>query len=166
MWKNAGDSMKRALLIGVLLLLIVPTAVARPLFSTRDAGRTPSKHHRPVAKLGEVVPNWKFFVAIGKCEQPAPESKRLSNGEWKKGYEWGIDWHQVRNGSFPGGLGIWEPLWHEEGIAGTDMAPTADKATPVEQMRQAQRIVNKYGKYAWGCTGVALAQARYIDVKS
>ena len=157
--------MKKALLFGVLLLLIVPTAIARPLFSTKEAVRLPSKHHRHVVRLGKIVPNWRFFVAIGKCEQPAPESKRLKNGEWKKGYEWGIDWHQTRNSGYLGGLGVWTPLWTEKGIAGTDMASSANRATPVEQMRQAQRIVNKYGKYAWGCTGVALASARYIDVR-
>lgn len=109
--------------------------------------------------------NWRFFRAIGRCEQPAPASARRKDGSWPKKYMWGIDWHQRRNWSFPGGLGIWEPLWHEEGIAGTDMAPTADRATPKEQMIQAQRIINRYGVWAWGCTGVALSQAPYHEVK-
>jgi hypothetical protein len=58
---------------------------------------------------------------------------------------------------------VWAPLWTEKGIAGTDMASSADRATPIEQMIHAQRIVNRYGKYAWGCTGVALASAPFFD---
>lgn len=146
---------KKLILAFVIVMLVVPTALARPLPEYRGGIRHGKQHMR----IGKIVPNWRFFIAIGRCEQPAPA------GASGKRYKWGIDWHQTRNGSYPGGLGIWEPLWHEKGIAGTDMAPTADRATPRQQMIQAQRIVNRYGVYAWGCTGVALSQAPYLDLK-
>ena len=104
------------------------------------------KHHKHKSMFARLVPNYKFFIAIGRCEQP---------GDGK----WGIAWQQNYNHSFPGGLGIWKPLWTEDGISGVRFAPSADKATILEQMLQAQMIINKYGVYAWGCTGVALSQA-------
>lgn len=119
--------------------------------------------HRPAPKpktLKEIVPNYRFFIAIGRCEQPAPADARRKNGLWPKRYKWGINWHHP-GPSYPGGLGVWAPLWHEKGIAGTDMAPSPDRATPIEQMIHAQRIVRRYGIYAWGCTGRALAVATY-----
>lgn len=137
----------------IALLLLVPTAVAHPLLERRPAVERP---HR----LRDIVPNYRFFIAIGRCEQPAPAAMQRANGRWRKGYEWGINWHS-RGASYPGGLGVWAPLWREKGIAGTDMAPSADRATPVEQMIHAQRIVKRYGLYAWGCTGVALSVAPY-----
>lgn len=107
--------------------------------------------------------NWRFFRAIGRCEQPAPAAARRKDGTWPKKYMWGIDWHHS-GASYPGGLGVWAPLWTEKGIAGTDMAPSPEKATPIQQMIHAQRIVNRYGIYAWGCTGVALSQAPYYEL--
>lgn len=98
----------------------------------------------------QILPrNWRFFVAIGRCEQPG-------DGRW------GIDWTHP-GPTYPGGLGVYAPLWTEPGIAGTDLAPSAPEATPIEQMIQAQRIVDRYGVYAWGCAGVALAQAPYFE---
>lgn len=138
----------------IVLFLLVPTAEAHRLFDRRPAPERSS--HR----LRDVVPNYRFFIAIGRCEQPAPAGMRKANGRWKKGYEWGIDWHS-NGASYPGGLGVWRPLWTEKGIAGTDMAPSANRATPIEQMIHAERIVKRYGLYAWGCTGVALSVAPY-----
>ena len=145
------------------MLVLATPAVARTVHKDTSSGRS-LRLWEPKKNI-EVV-NWRFFRAIGQCEQPAPANARMKNGRWPKRYMWGIDWHQTRNWSYPGGLGIWKPLWTEKGIAGTDMAPSADKATPREQMIQAQRIIDKYGKYAWGCTGVALARARFVDTKN
>jgi hypothetical protein len=130
---------------------------------SRPAPRVAERSWPPVARKAKakLPKNWRFFVAIGRCEQPAPETRKR-HGRWPKRYAWGIDWHQTRNYSYPGGLGVWAPLWSEKGIAGTKMAPSADRATPIQQMIQAQRIVDRYGKYAWGCTGVALAQAKFV----
>lgn len=146
--------MKVLVSILILLALAAPASaqtVRNDLHSSRSLKLWP--HHN-------VVRNWKFFRAIGQCEQPAPASARRKNGTWPKRYMWGIDWHH-KGSSYPGGLGIWAPLWREKGIAGTDMAPSPDKATPLEQMIQAERIVKRYGLYAWGCTGVALTRAAY-----
>ena len=143
-----------------MLVLAAPASAAqhikRDTSSSRSLRIWPNKNKPPV--------NWKFFRAIGRCEQPAPASARKKDGSWPKRYMWGIDWHHS-GASYPGGLGVWAPLWTESGIAGTDMAPSPDRATPVQQMIQAQRIINRYGVYAWGCTGVALSQAPYIEVK-
>ena len=107
----------------------------------------------------QVLPaNSEFFIAIGLCEQPAPADKQRKNGTWMSGYEWGINWHHP-GPTYPGGLGVFAPLWTEDGIDGRDLAPSPSEATPVEQMIHAQRIVDKYGLYAWGCTGRALAVA-------
>lgn len=139
--------------------VMAPLAAARP--APADA---------VAAMETEVLPvNWQFFVAIGRCEQPAslehqlkPESRRNPWGVWQPGYEYGINWHHP-GPTYPGGLGVFAPLWTEQGIAGTDLAPTVAEATPVEQMIHAQRIIDKYGPYAWGCTGRALAVAELVD---
>ena len=102
--------------------------------------------------------NRDFFIAIGRCEQPAPTDKPRKDGSWHKGYEWGINWHHP-GPTYPGGLGVFAPLWTEDGIDGRDLAPTIPEATPAQQMIHAQRIIDKYGPYAWGCTGRALAVA-------
>ena len=138
----------------VLLGIAVPSASASSILNDSSSSRSlrvvHSKHNEELALFKRLVPNWKFFIAIGRCEQPG------------KG-RWGIAWKQTRNYSYPGGLGIWAPLWTEEGIDGRDLAPSADKATALEQMIQAQRIIDKYGVYAWGCTGVALAAAPFNE---
>lgn len=102
--------------------------------------------------------NRDFLIAIGRCEQPAPPDKQRKDGSWQKGYEWGINWHHP-GPTYPGGLGVFAPLWTEDGIDGRDLAPTIQEATPAQQMIHAQRIIDKYGPYAWGCTGRALAVA-------
>lgn len=96
-----------------------------------------------------VLPNIDWFIAIGRCEQPG-------NGKW------GIAWRHP-GPTYPGGLGVFAPLWTEKGIEGTDLAPSIPEATPLEQMIHAQRIIDKYGLWAWGCTGVANAQVGYDE---
>lgn len=103
----------------------------------------------PISELKKLVPNYKFFIAIGRCEQP---------GDGK----WGIRWDHP-GPTYPGGLGVFAPLWTEDGIEGLDLAGSPNKATPVEQMIHSQRIIDKYGPYAWGCTGRALDQAPFYD---
>jgi len=136
----------------VVLFGVAAPASAKTILNDKSSSRSLHIVHKKdrMAELRKLVPNYKFFIAIGRCEQP---------GDGK----WGIAWSQTRNWSYPGGLGVWEPLWREEGIDGRDLAPSADKATPLEQMIQAQRIVDKYGPYAWGCTGVAMAQAPFYE---
>ena len=145
------------MLVVVVALCVVAPAGARP--APRKAMVSWSKF----AERHQLPRNWRFFVAIGRCEQPAPADGRKANGSWPERYKWGIHWHQVHNYSFPGGLGVWAPLWEERGISGLDLAPSANRATPIEQMIQAQRIIDKYGKYAWGCTGRALDAAPYYE---
>ena len=116
---------------------------------TAHANR-PAPAHAVEAFRTEILPlNWKFFVEIGRCEQPG-------DGRW------GINWKHP-GPTYPGGLGVFAPLWTEDGIDGTDLAPTIPEATPIEQMIHAQRIIDKYGVYAWGCTGVALANAPFYE---
>jgi len=138
----------------VLLGIAAPCASASSMLKDSSSSRSlhvvHSKHNERLALMKRLVPNWKFFIAIGRCEQP---------GEGK----WGIAWRQTRNYSYPGGLGVWAPLWTEEGIDGRDLAPSADRATALEQMIHAQRIIDKYGVYAWGCTGEALAAAPFNE---
>lgn len=134
----------------IVLFLLPVTAQAKMVLKDTHSSRSLKIKYKKNT-LRELVPNYKFFIAIGRCEQP---------GEGK----WGIAWKNTRNYSYPGGLGVWAPLWTEEGIAGTDMAPSADKATPIEQMIHAQRIINRYGVYAWGCAGEALAVANVVPV--
>lgn len=123
----------------------------------------PAPAHAQEAMATEVMPaNSAFFIAIGRCEQPAPASMQRKDGTWRKGYEWGINW-QHPGPTYPGGLGVFAPLWTEEGISGTDLAPSIPQATPVEQMIHAQRIIDKYGPYAWGCAGRALAVAPLVS---
>jgi hypothetical protein len=110
----------------------------------------PAPAHAKKAFATEILPmNWRFFVEIGRCEQPG-------DGRW------GINWTHP-GPTYAGGLGVFTPLWTEDGIDGTDLAPTIPEATPIEQMIHAQRIIDKYGKYAWGCTGVALANAPFYE---
>lgn len=137
----------------VLLGMAVPASAQTILIdkhSSRSTKIVYKKSDPQLELMKSLVPNYKFFIAIGRCEQP---------GDGK----WGIAWRQVRNYSYPGGLGVWAPLWEEEGIKGTDLASSADRATPIEQMIHAQRIIDKYGKWAWGCTGEALAQAPFYE---
>lgn len=140
--------------IAVCLAMLVLCSTAQAALRTRPA---PANAVRDM-KTAVLPANSAFFIAIGRCEQPAPADKRLPSGRWKRGYEWGINWRHP-GPTYPGGLGVFAPLWTEKGIDGTDLAPSPDKATPIEQMIHAQRIVNKYGLYAWGCTGRALAIA-------
>lgn len=150
----------------IAILIVLTTLVVTP---TASAQR-PAPAEAMDAMATEVLPvNWEFFVAIGRCEQPAPMDKQLKEpsrrnpwGVWREGYEYGINWRHP-GPTYPGGLGVFAPLWTEEGIVGTDLAPTIPQATPVEQMIHAQRIIDKYGPYAWGCTGRALAIAPFID---
>lgn len=58
---------------------------------------------------------------------------------------------------------MFAPLWTEEGIEGLDLAASPNKATPIEQMIHSQRIIDKYGVYAWSCAGRALAAAPFYD---
>jgi hypothetical protein len=141
-------------LLALILTLLVVAAPASAKHIRRDnsSSRTLRLWPNP-----QPIKNWRFFRAIGRCEQPAPAGAQRKDGTWPKRYMWGIDWHH-QGASYPGGLGVWAPLWREKGIAGTDMAPSPEKATPREQMIQAQRIVRRYGLYAWGCAGVALAR--------
>lgn len=132
--------------------------------------KRPAPLHAQQAMETAVLPaNWEFFIAIGRCEQPAsidkqikPPSKRNPWGVWEKGYEYGIYWTHP-GPTWPGGLGVYAPLWTEDGIVGTDLALSIPEAAPVEQMIHAQRIIDKYGPYAWGCTGRALAVAPLVD---
>lgn len=148
----------RTLAIITLLLLVL---CGQAQGQTRPAPRKALHAYRT-----NLLPaNADFFIAIGRCEQPAPADKRIAPpskrnpwGLWKRGYEYGVNWHHP-GPSYPGGLGVWAPLWYEQGIKGTDLAPSPDKATPAEQMIHAQRIVKRYGLYAWGCTGRAMAVA-------
>lgn len=136
--------------IAITLAFLLPTtAQAKTVLNDIHSSRSTKIKYK--FDLAKIVPNYKFFIAIGRCEQP---------GDGK----WGIAWRQNYNYSYPGGLGVWAPLWTEEGIEGTDMAPSANKATPIEQMIHAQRIINKYGVWAWGCTDEALAVANVVDV--
>ena len=136
---------------GYRLILIMLAILASTLAANdcRADDRPAPKKAVSSFQNGILPLNWEFFVAIGRCEQPG-------NGRW------GIDWDHPGS-TYPGGLGVYLPLWYEKGIDGTDLAPSPDKATPVEQMIQAQRIIDKYGVYAWGCTGVALASAPFYD---
>lgn len=145
--------MRRLLATCFVMLACAPAALAeRP--APADAVK---------ALRTEVLPaNSRFFIAIGQCEQPAPADRQRTDGSWEPGFEWGINWHHP-GPTYPGGLGVYAPLWTEDGIAGTDMAPSIQDATPVEQMIHAQRIINRYGAYAWGCAGRALAIAPLID---
>ena len=100
--------------------------------------------------------NFAFWIALGRCEQPAPADKRRADGTWQKGYEHGVNWHHP-GPTYPGGLGVYAPLWNESGTKGVGTQATA---TPTVQMRQAQRVLTKYGATAWGCSGVAQATAK------
>lgn len=171
-WSHGGSGMMRWLAACAVITLVALLLLASQSFGANEAAGESVAHARPAPALRawgnlpqvrrhhrhKMPKNWRFFVAIGRCEQPAP-STRMRHGKWPARYAWGIDWHQRRNYSYPGGLGVWAPLWTEKGIAGTDMARSADRATPVQQMIHAQRIVDRYGAYAWGCTGVALSQS-------
>ena len=134
----------RRILIFVALMLHA-TIVTNAWAETRPAPRVAQESF----ENGILPLNWKFFVAIGRCEQP---------GDGK----WGINWTHP-GPTYPGGLGVFAPLWTEEDISGLPMASSPDKATPVQQMIHAQMIIDKYGKYAWGCTGVALADAPFYE---
>jgi Lysozyme like domain len=100
--------------------------------------------------------NYRFWIALGRCEQPAPADKQRADGSWQAGYEHGVDWHHP-GPTYPGGLGVYAPLWTETGVEGVGDQTTA---TPETQMDQAQLILDKYGATAWGCHGVAEATAR------
>jgi len=137
-------------LASLLLIMLVMAAPASANRSDEHSSRTlePAKKLRiPQSELKRLVPNYKFFIAIGRCEQPG-------NGRW------GIYWDHP-GPTWPGGLGVYAPLWVEDGIVGLDLAASPSKATPVEQMIHAQRIIDKYGPYAWGCTGRAMAVAPF-----
>lgn len=150
----------RTLFVFALLILFV---VSAPAEARRLApGGESHVHIEPLPK------NSAFFIAIGRCEQPAPAGRQLEPpsqsfpyGVWADGYEYGINWHHP-GPTYPGGLGVFAPLWTEDGLDGRDLAPSAVQATPIEQMLHAQRIVDKYGPYAWGCAGVALSQAKIV----
>jgi hypothetical protein len=128
-------------------MALLVTTIASP---TAGAVSRPSPFTALESFDNGILPmNWRFFVAIGRCEQP---------GDGK----WGINWTHP-GPTYPGGLGVFAPLWTEDGIDGTDMAPSPDKATPIQQMLQAQKIIDKYGVYAWGCTDEALAVATFYE---
>lgn len=154
----------KALLASLLstLVLAAPASATEVTLNDKHSSRSLKVH--PALRIKDIVPNYKFFIAIGRCEQPAPAAAQRKNGTWPKKYAWGINWTHP-GPTYPGGLGVWYGLWHEKGIAGTDLAPTIPRATPIEQMIHAQRIVNRYGVYAWGCAGRALAVAPYHDLK-
>lgn len=135
--------------LGSCVALGIALAVAFVLHTSMAQAR-PAPAHAKEAFRTEILPtNWRFFVEVGRCEQPG------------KG-RWGIHWTHP-GPTYPGGLGVFAPLWTEDGIDGTDLAPTIPEATPVEQMIHAQRIIDKYGVYAWGCTGVALSKAPFYE---
>lgn len=142
--------MKVLFSILVMLVLAAPASaqMRKDIYSSRSLAPT-QKVAMPISELKELVPNYKFFIAIGRCEQPG-------DGRW------GIYWKHP-GPTYPGGLGVFAPLWTEQGIEGTDLAATPNKATPIEQMIHSQRIIDKYGVYAWGCTGRALAQAPFYE---
>lgn len=125
-------------------VLILTLAVCIFVVPTVSKGRpAPAKAKEEL----RVASNIQWFIAIGRCEQP---------GDGK----WGIDWDNP-GPTYPGGLGVFAPLWAEGETAGLDLAPAPYRATPLEQMVQAQRIIDKYGIWAWGCTGLANAQIAY-----
>ena len=137
--------MRRLFICVALLLHVMIVAMSNAAAEPRPAPSVAQS-----AFETKILPlNWQFFVAIGRCEQP---------GDGK----WGITWTHP-GPTYPGGLGVFAPLWSEEDISGLSMASSPDKATPIQQMIQAQKIIDKYGVYAWGCTGEALAAAPYYE---
>lgn len=145
-----------------MLALAAPASASAVTLNDLHSSRSLKVH--PTPKIKDIVPNYKFFIAIGRCEQPAPADAQRKDGTWPKKYAWGINWTHP-GPTYPGGLGVFAPLWTEKGIEGTDLAPTIPQATPIEQMIHAQRIIDRYGIYAWGCTGRALAVASYHEPK-
>jgi hypothetical protein len=99
------------------------------------------------------IPHLKFLIRIGQCEQPAHKS-HYKNKKWDKGYAHGIDWKHESD-TYPGGLGVFAALWLEEATSGLAYARVANRATPHQQLLQAEKIITRYGKHAWGCAGVA-----------
>jgi len=143
---------KVAFTIIIFISVLLFTSATQAKSVLKDTSSSRSLHITYSIPLAKLVPNYKFFIAIGRCEQP---------GRGK----WGIAWHQ-KGASYPGGLGVWAPLWTEKDISARRFAISADRATPVEQMIHAQMIINKYGEYAWGCTGVALASTSVKPVSN
>ena len=146
-WTQRTRNSVRILFVALCATLLATSILA--VTSSVSQAR-PAPAHAIESFRSELLPlNWRFFVEIGRCEQP---------GDGK----WGINWTHP-GPTYPGGLGVFAPLWTEDGIDGRDLAPTITEATPIEQMIHAQRIIDKYGKYAWGCTGVALASAPFYE---
>ena len=78
--------------------------------------------------------DWPVWLAIGMCEQPGPAGEP--------------DWTH-RGPTYPGGLGVHRDTWTSFG--GTDFAPTADLASPSQQIEVARRIRARHGLAAWSC---------------
>ena len=87
-------------------------------------------------------PTWHMLVKIARCEQP--------------GYGWnGVAWHQTRNYSFAGGMGMTNLNWDTFKRKG--QPDSMADATIIEQLWAAHRlgmwVKKKYGDpwIAWTC---------------
>lgn len=144
----------RIIIVLIVCLIIVPTASARATLRDSSSARTMRVSYDPMRVLAwdvqRHVPNWRYFRALGRCEQPGDGL-------------WGIGW-DTQGRSYPGGLGVSATLWHSAGTNATSMSLHQHEASPAMQMIHAQMVVNKYGVFAWGCADEALAQASIVRV--
>ena len=90
----------------------------------------------------EYPPTWRMLVKIAQCEQPG--------GGWK-----GIAWHQTKNYSFYGGMGMTQGNW--DSFKRKGQPKYMHKATIKEQLWGAHRLAmwvkKEYGNpwLAWDC---------------
>jgi hypothetical protein len=95
-------------------------------------------------------PHLDTWLRIAKCEQPRP-------GGWGR---WGgVDWHQTRNYTYPGGAGMTRTLWTAFRRSSQRNVETMDQATPLEQVwamyrfyTWAERTYPGAGETGWECS--------------
>lgn len=95
-----------------------------------------------------VMPNsswprmWRTLLRIGMCEQPKRGvSWHDVRTDWDRFHA--IAWHQNYNAGFPGGMGMTITNWLDFRPPSAKHIPTANLATPKQQLWAAARL------YAW-----------------
>jgi hypothetical protein len=142
--------MKTIIIITIAAIILFLTTIFSPdiAYPREGMAKRSAKPKNPPAYWVRTA------LQIGKCEQP----KSYPDGKPRYGYA-AIDWHQSRNYSYKGGLGMTNLLWDMFKRKG--QPEDMNQANPAEQIRASWRFYNwaeqKYpgaGYTGWECSNI------------
>lgn len=124
----------KAILVSIAFVTFISAFLSNGSASAKARSTERFPAHPTMSDVQRLVPDWRGFIRLGRCEQPSSSEK------------YGVDWHN-QGPVYGGGLGIYKQSWYAAGSPYTLWSGSIPETILV-----ADAIRDRFGITAWGAS--------------